>query len=161
MADLVRARPGRLARHREADDDKVVEFLAFLLAGELYGIELRRIREILSSPPLTIVPRAPHDVLGVCSVRGLLVTVVDLRRRLRLAESAPTRKARILLTQTEAGEVCGLFVDEVKQVMRFPSTGIEVASAVLGGDVSAHVLGIARPAGSPVILLDLASIVAW
>jgi len=55
----------------------------------------------------------------------------------------------------------GLFVDEVRQVMRFPSSKIEVAAAVLGGDVSAQVMGIARPSGSPIILLDLSSIVAW
>lgn len=161
MADVVKAEVGRLARQTGGDADRVVEFLAFTLADEVYGIELRRIREILSPPPLTPVPRAPHDVLGVCSVRGLLVTVVDLRRRLRLAEGVPGRRTRILLSQTDGGEVIGLYVDEVRQVMRFPSSKIEVAATVLGGDVSAHVMGIARPSGNPVILLDLSSIAAW
>ena len=59
MADLVRAREGRLAR-RVAERGPVREFLAFVLAGELYGVELTRIREILSPPPITLVPRAPR-----------------------------------------------------------------------------------------------------
>jgi purine-binding chemotaxis protein CheW len=159
MADeIMRAREGRLAR-RAAERGPVREFLAFTLAGELYGIELTRIREILSPPPITYVPRAARDVIGVCSVRGLLITVIDLRRRLSLEQRAPTRRSRILLTQTDSGEVLGLYVDEVRQVMRLLETEIEVATSILGGDVSEHVLGIGRPAGLVLVLLDLSSIV--
>jgi purine-binding chemotaxis protein CheW len=159
MADMVRAREGRMAR-RGADRGPVREFLAFTLAGELYGVELTRIREILSPPPITQVPRAPGDVIGVCSVRGLLVTVVDLRRRLRLEERPTTRRTRILLTASEGGEVLGLYVDEVRQVMRLTESEIEMAGSILGGDISEHVLGIGRPVGSVLILLDLSSIVS-
>jgi purine-binding chemotaxis protein CheW len=159
MADLVRAREGRMAR-RGGDRGPVREFLAFTLAGELYGVELTRIREILSPPPITQVPRAAADVIGVCSVRGLLVTVVDLRRRLRLEERPTTRRTRSLLTVAEGGEVLGLYVDEVRQVMRLTENEIELASSILGGDISEHVLGIGRPIGSVLILLDLSSIVS-
>jgi purine-binding chemotaxis protein CheW len=158
MADLVPTRAGRMQR-RGGERGPIREFLAFMLAGELYGVELTRVREILSPPPLTPVPRAPAEVIGVCSVRGLLVTVVDLRRRLRLEEQEPTRRARILLTQGESGEVIGLFVDEVRHVMRLSEAEIESSSSVLGGDVSEHVLGIGRPDGSFLILLDLPAIV--
>jgi purine-binding chemotaxis protein CheW len=159
MADLVRARPGRLAR-RGVEEGPVREFLVFVLAGELYAVELTRIREILSPPPLTVVPRAGREVIGVCSVRGLLVTVVDLRRRLRLHEAPTSRRTRILLAQADSGEVVGLLVDEVRQVLRLAEPEIEAANAVLGGDVSEHVLGIGRPQGMIVILLDLSAIVS-
>jgi len=159
MPSLMRTPEGRLAR-RVTDRGPIREFLAFVLAGELYGVELTRIREILSPPPITVVPRAPGDVIGVCSVRGLLVTVLDLRRRLELEEAPSSRRSRILLTEVESGEILGLYVDEVRQVMRLTENEIEPASAVLGGDVSEHVLGIGRPAGVVLILLDLTSIVS-
>lgn len=160
MADVVvRARQGRLARRGATDRGPVREFLAFVLAGELYGIELTRIREILSPPPITYVPRSPKHVIGVCSVRGMLVTVIDLRKRLSLEQRPATRRTRILLTQTDSGEVIGLFVDEVKLVIRLAEPEIELASAILGGDVSEHVLGIGRPSGQVIVLLDLGSIV--
>jgi purine-binding chemotaxis protein CheW len=146
-------------QRRAGERGPVKEFLAFVLAGELYGVELTRIREILSPPPLTPVPRAPPEVMGVCSVRGLLVSVIDLRRRLRLPENDATRRARILLTQGESGEVIGLFVDEVRHVMRLAESEIESSSSVLGGDVAEHVLGIGRPDGTFMILLDLPAIV--
>jgi purine-binding chemotaxis protein CheW len=149
--------PARLAR-RASDRGPMREFLVFALGTELYGVELTRIKEILSPPPLTPVPRAAPEVVGVCSVRGLLVAVLDLRRKLRLAERPVTRRARILLTTADSGEVIGLLVDEVRQVVRLSENEIEIAAA-LGSDVSEHVMGVGRPEGAFLILLDLSAIV--
>ena len=159
MADLVVMGGGRQLRRAEVDRGLSTEFLAFQLANEIYAIPLTRIREILSPPPITEVPRAPRDVIGVCSVRGLLVTVIDLRRRLQVEEMERTRRTRILLAETEAREIVGLLVDAVDQVIRLTDDEIELAAMVLGGEVSEHVLGIGRPPGAEIILLDLASVV--
>src|SRR5207244_2146967 len=113
MANLSTTAPSRLAR-RAQERGPVREFLVFTLASETYAVDLTRVKEILSPPPITMVPRAPREVLGVCSVRGLLVTVVDLRRKLRVEEHALTRRARILLTSSGAEETLGLLVDEVR-----------------------------------------------
>ncbi len=159
MADLVTMGGGRHLRRGDVAKGPVTEFLAFFLAGEIYAVPLTKIREILSPPPITEVPRAPRNVVGVCSVRGLLVTVIDLRRRLVVEESPTTRRTRILLTETDAGEIVGLLVDGVDQVIRLTEDEIELASTVLGGEVSEHVLGIGRPPGLEIILLDLSSVV--
>jgi purine-binding chemotaxis protein CheW len=121
------------------------EYLAFHLAGESYAAPVGLIREILKPPPLTPVPRAPHAVMGIISVRGQIVTVLDLRRRLHLPESPPTPRTRILLVEAENGETLGLYVDEVLQVHRLAETEIERAAMALGGDVAEHIAGIARP----------------
>jgi purine-binding chemotaxis protein CheW len=157
MVDLVRSAPARPVR-RGNDRGPVREFLVFSLAGELYGVELTGIKEILSPPPITPVPRSGRDVVGVCSVRGLLVTVLDLRRRLRLEERATGRRTRILLATAQSGEVTGLLVDEVRQVVRLAESEIEVAAAALGGDVAEHVMGVGRPGGLFLVLLDLKAI---
>jgi purine-binding chemotaxis protein CheW len=160
MADVVRSLPSIMDRRlAPAAPTGLREFLSFRLGSDTYAVELARIREIVSSPPLTEVPRAPEDIVGVCSVRGLLVTVVDLRRRLRLAESPPTRLSRILLANTDSGEVMGLLVDEVRHVVRLSSSEIEITANVVGGDLSDHVLGVGRPDGEFLVLLDLASMV--
>ena len=130
------------------------EFLAISLASQLYGVELTQIREILSPPPLTIVPRAAKYVMGVCSVRGQLVTVVELKQVLSLAEGGATRRARILLSEC-ASEIVGFFVDEVRQVIRLAEGEIEPAGAALGGEAPEHVIGIGRPGSEVLILLDL------
>jgi purine-binding chemotaxis protein CheW len=157
MADLTRAPAARLSR-RGSETVPLREFLMFVVGGELFGIELTGIKEILSPPPITPVPRSNREVLGVCSVRGLLVTVLCLRRKLRLTETFGGRRSRILLTTSEAGETVGLLVDEVRQVVRLQASEIEPAASTLGSDASEHVVGVARPPGSFVVLLDLRSI---
>ncbi|HLV65890.1 MAG TPA: chemotaxis protein CheW [Polyangiaceae bacterium] len=159
MPDIVRA-PGARVIRRGVERGPVREFLVFSLASELYGVELARIREILSPPPVTHVPRSPPEVVGVCSVRGLLVTVVDLRRKLRVEERPLGRRARILLALAQSGETIGLLVDEVKQVMRLGDGEIEPSANALGGDLSEHVLGIGRSQDMFLILLDLSAIVS-
>lgn len=118
------------------------EFLGFTLADERYAVPLESVREILKPPPITEVPRARQEVLGIITVRGRVTTIVDLRRRLRLEERPPTRLARILLVAV-GEEVMGALVDEVHQVYRFLDEQIELASAA--GETADYVLGIGRP----------------
>jgi purine-binding chemotaxis protein CheW len=157
MAALTKARSERRAARRAGESGKRVEYLAFGLAGETYAVEIAHVAEILRPPPITEVPRAPDTVLGVISVRGKLVTVVDLRRRFHLAPAAIDRKTRILLADAGTGEQIGLLVDEVQQVWRLASEEIEPAS-VLGGEQAGHIAGIGRPVasdGAMLILLEL------
>ncbi|HEY5959209.1 MAG TPA: chemotaxis protein CheW, partial [Polyangiaceae bacterium] len=98
MASPILQSSRRIMARSPSERGPVREFLAISLASQLYGIELTQIREILSPPPLTIVPRAARYVLGVCSVRGQLVTVVELKQVLSLVEGGITRRARILLS---------------------------------------------------------------
>jgi purine-binding chemotaxis protein CheW len=145
MADLVRRPTASMRRSRQQDRGPRSEYLAFLLAGDVYAAPVRLVREILKPPPLTPVPRAPHATLGIVSVRGQLVTVIDLRRRLRVAEAPISRKARILLVDGAQGEQMGVYVDEVLQVYRLSDTEIEPATTALGGEVAGYINGIARP----------------
>jgi purine-binding chemotaxis protein CheW len=154
MGNLSRLEPSNSALARG-----VREFLLFTLAGDAYAVELGRVREIVSPPQLTKVPRAASEVMGVCSVRGLLVTVIDLRRRIRVQQSPPSRSSRILLTSNQGGEVVGLFVDEVRHVVRLEGADIESAATVLGGDVPDHVLGIGRTKDEVIVVLNLAGMV--
>jgi len=152
MASSLLASRSRAALRKPTDRGPIREFLAISLAGQLYGVELIQVQEILSPPPLTIVPRAPRYVLGVCSVRGQLVTVVELKRLMRLAEGGAVRRARILLSIC-SGEVVGFFVDEVRQVLRLSEGEIEPSASALGGEAPEHVIGIGRPGGGEVLIL--------
>jgi purine-binding chemotaxis protein CheW len=153
MSTLARRRPDRAAASRAADLGKRVEYLAFVLAGEAYAVPIALVAEILKPLPITHVPRAPHVVVGLMTVRGRLMTVIDLRRRLRLPEAPLDGKTRILIAAA-GDEQIGLLVDEVIQVYRLADTEIE-PSQVLGGDQQAYLAGIGRPEGAILILLDL------
>jgi len=160
MASLVtRHDKPSLVRRGSKQRGPRVEYLAFRLGGDIYAVPIGEVREILRFPPVTEVPRAPREILGVISVRGLLVTVIDLRQRLRITGGEPSRRGRILLVTGAEEEVIGLYVDEVLQVYRLAESEIEVAANVLAGKVADYVVGIGRPEGTLLILLDLGPIV--
>ena len=156
MTELAKAGPANSEFARALQDSgKVQEILAFTLADEAYGVELKMIREIVVPPPITVVPRAEGAVMGICSVRGVLITVIDLKLRLRLAARPRSRRSRILLTTTEAGEQLGLFVDEVRQVVRLAEHDVEFTASLLGAESADYVWGIGRPSSGLIVLLDL------
>ena len=147
---------GRSALQRADELGKRAEYLAFMLGTEAYAIQIGNIVEILKPLPITEIPRADPEVVGVMSVRGRLVTVVDLKRRFRLTRTfTMDKKSRILLVDA-AGELIGLLVDEVIQVYRLSESEIEPPH-VLGTEQPPHVVGLGRPVGGAVLLLlDLA-----
>lgn len=158
MAALVKTvrREKRAVRRAGAVGPRV-EYLSFALAGETYAIPIGDVAEILRPLPITEVPRAPPTVLGVIGVRGKLVTVIDLRRRLFLPEPPVDRKTRILLADVRdvsQGEQIGVLVDEVRQVWRLAPEEIEPAH-VLGADQPPYITGIGRPTGGEGVLLIL------
>lgn len=142
---IVPAGPSKAKGRAERMGEITSEFLGFELAGECFGLPLGSIREILKLTPITEVPRARHDVLGILSVRGRITTVIDLRRRLRMSPRKPDKISRILLV--DAGdEVMGILVDQVYQVYRLHEEELELA-AVVAGDLNEYVYGIGRPEG--------------
>ena len=156
MPTLAKVRAAKRAAMRAGEAGTRTEYIAFGLAGETYAVPIGQLAEILRPPPITEVPRAQRAVVGVVSVRGRLVTVIDLRVRIRLPPAAMDRRSRILLVDNGTEHV-GFLVDDVQQVWRLAPEEIE-ASSVLGGDQAAHVAGIGRPAGlesNVLILLDL------
>lgn len=158
MADTDRAGVRSDAKKGLVVREHRIEYLGFVVRGHTYGVPLGEVREILKLPPLTEVPRAPAWVMGVVSVRGQLVTVIDLRIRLRGGNEDRSRRGRVLLVEGASREIVGLYVDEVLQVYRLLESEIEVASAVLGSQTSEYVTGIARSEGRMLTLIDLGPI---
>ena len=139
--------------------------LTFVIGGEVYGIEILSIREIIKLREITEVPRAPRFLLGVVTVRGLVMPVIDLRLRLRLDAPPLTRAARILVV-LHKGERFGLLVDEVRGVVRFGDGQIEPPPPSLAPTDSPFLAGIGRYQGDDevermVILLSLGAVLAF
>ncbi len=120
--------------------------LTFMLGSEEYAVDILRIREIIRMRPITAVPRAPAFVPGVLSLRGTILPIVDLRKRLRLPSAAPDKRSRILVVIADDGELFGLLVDEVRNVMPLRNDDIEVTPAVISSSQADFRSGIGRPA---------------
>ena len=126
-----------------ADSAPVQEYLTFELGDAYYSLPLRSVHEILRTLPITVVPRAPDFVVGVITVRGKIITVMDPAKRLNV--DSPSVPGRVLLVHN-GEEIVGVAVQRVVQVHRLLSEDIEYTSDI-GGDLSEFIVGVARPVG--------------
>ena len=108
------------------------ELLVLWLDGDPYALPVERVREIVRMRSITPVPRVPAAVRGVISLRGEIVQVVELRRRLGLPAqdaAACTRRARIIVLNGEDGQQTGLLVDRVSEVLRIDEDALRPPAA--------------------------------
>jgi purine-binding chemotaxis protein CheW len=139
------------------------ELLGFQLGGESYAVNLLSVREIVTRRPITEVPRTPAFLPGIISLRGLIVPVLDLRLRLGLPASTPTRASRVLIVQqASSGESFGLSVDAVRQVIRLSDEEIETRPPAFAGRESEFIAAIGRPrSGGMLIVLALDAVLSF
>ena len=146
--DLARAAVDRVGGR--ADDEanaELRELLVIWLDDDPYALPIERVREIVRLRPITPVPRVPGAVLGVISLRGEIVQVLDLRRRLGLpaGNAAPDRRRhRIVVLNGEDGQLAGLLVDRVSEVLRTPAAATRAPGARESDSVCALVPHEAR-----------------
>jgi purine-binding chemotaxis protein CheW len=155
LADLA---PAPLAaRPAAAPLEEPREWLAFRLGDEEYAIEIERVREVLKTPMVTEVPRAPAHVLGVIMVRGEVIAIFDPRHRLALPPARAPRVSRVLVCDAGDGPV-GLLVDAVSDVVRLRAADVEPRPNGVGGVQADYIAGIGRAGDRMVVLLDLAAV---
>ncbi len=131
-----------------AADDALVQLCTFRIGGEDYAIDIMRVREIIHPTPIVPVPRAPAFVEGVITLRGEVIPVLDVRKRLGVAATPLVRKSRFLLVNV-AGQRIGLVVDEVCEVIRVPRGEIRRAPALGNPDAPRFFLGVCGGDGAP------------
>lgn len=131
------------------------ELLVVGVAESRYAIAVERVREIVRLATVTRVPRTPDWLAGVVALRGEIVEVVDLRRRIGSSRTAWTRSSRIVVIHGEDAGVAGILVDSVIGVLRVPEQDV---LATDGRDFRA-VVEMVRTADGFVGVLDLERVV--
>jgi purine-binding chemotaxis protein CheW len=122
--------------------------------GEEYGVQIGQVQEIVRVEGITRVPNSPSYMEGVINLRGRVLPVLNLRKRLRLEEAERGREARIVVTEV-GDKVIGLLVDAVSQVIKVSSQAVEVTpEEVLEVDTD-YITGVAKVKERLIILLDL------
>jgi purine-binding chemotaxis protein CheW len=148
-------REGFIDEVEEAAEQTLLELLTFVLAGEHYALDIEHIVEIVTPRAITRVPNAEEGIVGIISLRGTIVTVVDARRKLRHPPSKngdhPDR--RIIVVE-KGGETLGFEVDRVLRVVKTNPAAIEPHPVVHATELHEAVRGVFRHADALTILLD-------
>jgi purine-binding chemotaxis protein CheW len=144
--------------HRAAVE--VTEHLAtFFLDREEYGVDVRQVQEIRRTTEITSVPRAPEFIRGVINLRGRILPVLDLKRKLGLGEVEAGRATRIVVVRVKE-RLLGLLVDGASQVLKVEVSRIEPPPEEVvekGGD---YIRGVAKLDDRLIILVDLERLLA-
>ncbi len=128
--------------------------LIFTLGTESYGIAIRDVREIVGRADVTRVPRVPEHIRGVVNLRGQIIPIIDLRRRLALPAVADRPDACIIVVDVD-GRQSGLWVDHVSDVADIAATDVVPAPSFGNTLDSGVVLGLARGRDQLTVLLDV------
>src|SRR5574340_964336 len=132
---------------------KDVHLVTFSL-GEEYGVPISQVQEIVRVGGITKVPNSPSYMEGVINLRGRVLPVLNLRKRLRLSDKEIGSASRIVVTEI-GSKVIGLLVDAVSHVIKIPREAVEPApEEVLDIDTD-YITGVGKLRDRMIILLDL------
>lgn len=142
----------------QREEKKAVEaqehLATFFLAGEEYGVDVRMVQEIIRVAEITQVPRAPAHIRGVINLRGRIIPVVDLRRKLELGTVEASKQARIVVVKLR-DRLVGLLVDGASQVLKVPQSLVEPPPEEVVEVHQNAIRGVAKLQDRLIILLDL------
>lgn len=104
--------------------EALVEVLAFRLGNENFGFDIRSVAEILRPRPITSLPRCPEFIMGVVSMRGMILPVADTAARLGIGRFGGQKNHRVIVV-SDGEERMGFMVDSVVGVLRFSRNELE------------------------------------
>lgn len=135
----------------------IQKFIVFVLGEEEFGIEIKSIVEILKSQKICVLPRLPDFISGVITVRGDVIPLIDMRRRLG-TKSLP-KKERIIVVRLDAEKV-GLIVDDIREITGFLKDEIVNPPSVFKGLSAEYLNGIGKKKDRMVVLLSLKNLLS-
>ena len=137
-----------------APPEKPETWVTFEVAGEVYGLPVLAVEEVLRVTVITRLPYAPAPMRGITQLRGRVLPVVDLAVRLGAPPVEIGPQSRIVVV-TARGRTLGLLVDAARQVVKLLPSAMEAPPPEIVSDQSDFIVAVVRRAESLVILLDV------
>ncbi len=152
--NLLARRPSAVLDAPAQETETLVQLCAFFVGGEEYVLDIMRVEEILPPQHVTPIPHAPSFVEGVLHLRGIILPVVDLRRRLLGQATPESPRSRLLVCRVGTRRVA-VRVDRVSEVLRVRRGDIKPAPALVVAGRSPFVVGVCGPPDRLRLLLNL------
>jgi len=139
-------------------NDELLQLVSFNIGSEEFGVDILKVQEINRMVEITKVPQAPHYVEGVINLRGKVIPIIDLRKRFNLEVKEYDKNTRIVVVDI-GGNIMGMVVDSVSEVLRLPSDTIEPPPEIAAGVNSEYIKGVAKLEDRLLIFLDLSKVI--
>jgi purine-binding chemotaxis protein CheW len=142
------------SRTSDPESGNSQEFVTFTIAGQLFGIPVLQVQDVLSSYHITPVPLAPPEITGSLNLRGRVITAIDVRIRLGLPEREPGADNMSIVAENE-GELYSLMVDAVGEVLALSPNAFERNLPTLDPKFRSFSAGIYRLEDQLLVVLDV------
>ena len=148
-----------LERLEEDEDDGLMQLVGFGVGLERFGVDILAVQEIIRSTDVTPVPNSPSFVEGVINLRGDIIPVIDLRKRLSLFKAATSIEKNWVLILSIGNRVVGFIVDNVSEVLKIAEEDIDPPpNIVIAGLENQYIRGVCEIDNKLLIILDFDSI---
>ncbi len=132
-------------------------FLEFTLGSEDYAIPLLSVREVISIPETTPIPKAPTHFLGIMNLRGQVISVVDLRTKLKIKSKEDNAEESVIIVDVN-GMNLGIVVDSINKVLAFSDDEVSEVPEIETQVNAEYIQGVYRKEDSLTVLLDVAKV---
>jgi len=133
---------------------EIQQYVVFLLNEQIYGIEVPKIKEVVSYRKITPLPNMVGFIKGIINLRGVVLPVFDLRAKFNLSETTYT-PFHIIIVMEISGRAMGVIVDEISDVVELSPDEVQAPSN-LPPDVQAeYIKGIGKKEHELIVLLDV------
>ena len=131
-----------------------LKLVGFYLGPEEYAVDILKIKEIKLMQEITNVPKAPDFVEGVINLRGDIVPIIDLKKKLNLGEAQINEETKIIVVEIDM-KMVGVIVDEVTEVIEIEDSQLSAPPPIIGGIEAQYLKGVGKLGDRLLILLDL------
>ena len=143
-----------MAPEKDSAADMTTEYVTVTIGDHLFGLPISRVQDVFVPERLTRVPLAPPEVAGILTLRGRVVTAIDMRKRLDLGSRAKDQPVMAIGIEFR-NESYGLLVDAVGEVMALRNSACEPKPANLDPRLNKVAAGIYRLEGHLMVVLDV------
>lgn len=134
--------------------EAMVEYVTATIGGQPFGLPISRVQDVFVPERLTVVPLAPPEIAGLINLRGRIVTIIDMGRRLDFPV-AQGKRGQMAVGIEHRGESYGLLIDAVGEVIRLPAAGREENPVNLDHRLARVSAGVHRLDGRLLVVLDV------
>lgn len=131
-----------------------IQLACFEVGEERYAADIMLIKEIILNRKVTHIHKAPEFIEGIINLRGKVIPVINMRKRLGLNVTEPTAATRIIITRGKGMNV-GIIVDSVLNVLRVGKGDIQPAPGIIKGIEAEYLSGIVRDGDELVLIFDM------
>lgn len=147
-----------IEKESSSSSEESLQLVNFELSGEEFGVDIMQVSEIIPISKITRIPQAPECVKGLINLRGKIVVVIDLNRRLGFSPRESDSLSKIIIVKVKDTTI-GMLVNSVNGILKLPLSSIESTPDMIKSKINSEYLtGVGKAGNRLLILLNLARV---